>query len=50
MPIGEPITVTNPLGFFEGTVEVPGPGYVRMVWCGAHVPPEPASREFEVVG
>ena len=32
--VGEPITVTNAMGYFTGRVQLPGPGEVRGVWTG----------------
>jgi hypothetical protein len=46
---GPPIGVTDPLGFFQGQVAVPGPGAFRAVWSSTtEAPFSLASREVNI--
>jgi hypothetical protein len=47
--VGE-LPVTGGKGFFEGSVLVPGPGFMRGHWSGQQIPFNLSSREFKVVG
>ncbi len=46
--VGDPLTVDNPLGFFQGTVPFPGPGSYRAHWAGGESPFDATSRVVKV--
>jgi len=45
---GDPITVNNPLGFFQGTVPYMGPGTYEAIWFGADFPNFALSRAIDL--
>ena len=40
--VGDPITVTNPLNYFTGQLQLPGPGQVRAAWTTGPFTSRPA--------
>ncbi len=47
-PIGDPIQVTNPMGFFQAVLPGGGPGFYRAHWTGTDPPGDVVSRTVEV--
>jgi len=47
-PVGDPIAVTNPMGFFQAEVPTAGPGNYRAHWTGGEPPFDLASRTVPV--
>jgi hypothetical protein len=47
-PVGEPVTVTNAMGFFQGLLPETRPGTYRAHWTGPEAPGDALSRPFDV--
>ena len=47
-PVGDPIAVTSPVGFFQGAVPGAGPGVYRAHWTGGEAPFDATSRTVTV--
>jgi hypothetical protein len=47
-PVGAPIQVTNPMGYFSATLPGAGPGQYRAHWTGTDAPGDVASRTVAV--